>query len=88
MLTVQTDVVELLVRTAKNERLPAHCTAGLPDQVRAPCCTFLPIRIINYCSNAHMQLSGLLRMTRAKTCKALHVHALLAPMSCEGCLHT
>ena len=41
MLTVQTDVVELLVRTAKNERLPAHCTAGLPDEVRAPCCTYL-----------------------------------------------
>ena len=38
VLTLQTDLVELLVRTAKNERLPAHCTAGLPENVRATCC--------------------------------------------------
>ena len=38
VLTVQTDVVEVLVRAAKHERLPAHCTAGLPENVRATCC--------------------------------------------------
>lgn len=54
MLTVQTYVVELLVRTAKNERLPAHCTAGLPDEVRAPCCASLPICIMRFLT-AYMQ---------------------------------
>ena len=42
-MTVQTDVVELLLRAAKYERLPAHCTAGLPEDVRAACCTSLPM---------------------------------------------
>lgn len=45
MLTVQTDVVEVLLRTAKNEHLPDHCTAGLPKNVRANNCISLAVSI-------------------------------------------
>ena len=37
----QMDVLEILLRTAKHEDLPDHCTEGLPEPARLPaaCCT-------------------------------------------------